>query len=319
MGLMIDEMQFHNPSGKIDIFRENLSQNEIKQIFTPAFVETIEASILKEKKGQIEWIITREKCFLWVALKAGDEMRSVGSPSTLIWPHIHGIIHLPGHRGLPGRTYPRTAVGSSFPGLFQHYMASVIYHWKDSRDDRLKQIGTSLETLGLTWKVDVSKIEDTQVELQVGRLTHAAKAGARDLVSIADVGFGVSQVLPVVVALLAAEPGQVVYIEQPEIHLHPRAQVAMAELLADAARRGVIVIAETHSWGLLQGVQGLVAEKKLKPELVKLHWFERGKDGFTKIISKDLDETGAFGDWPEDFGQVSLDVQSRILDAGLSI
>ena len=87
-----------------------------------------------------------------------------------------------------------------------------------------------------------------------------------DLVSIADVGFGISQTLPVIVALLAAEPGQLVYIEQPEIHLHPRAQMAMAKILADAANRGVRVVAETHSSLLLLGIQSLVAEGKLSPD-----------------------------------------------------
>ena len=51
------------------------------------------------------------------------------------------------------------------------------------------------------------------------------------MVSIADVGFGVSQVLPVLVALIVAKPGQLVYLEQPELHLHPRAQVALAQEL----------------------------------------------------------------------------------------
>ena len=132
---------------------------------------------------------------------------------------------------------------------------------------KLKQLSKDLERLGLTWKVTAKRINDAQVELQVGRLPHAAKGGARDLVNIADVGFGVSQTLPVLVALLVAEPGQLVYIEEPEIHLHPRAQSAMAQILADAAKRGVRVVIETHSQLLLLGIQTLVAEGKLSPDL----------------------------------------------------
>jgi predicted ATPase len=136
------------------------------------------------------------------------------------------------------------------------------------------------------------------------------------MVSIADVGFGVSQTLPVIVALLTARPGQLVYIEQPEIHLHPRAQVAIAEIFADAANRGVRVVVETHSELFLMGVQSLVAEGKLAPDKVKLHWFTRQENGNTKITSADLDESGSFGeDWPEDFAEVSLSIQNRYLSA----
>jgi predicted ATPase len=125
----------------------------------------------------------------------------------------------------------------------------------------------------------------------------------------------VSQVLPVLVALLVAEPGQLVYLEQPEIHLHPRAQAALAEVLAEAAFRGVRVVVETHSEVLLLAVQSLVAEGKILPEEVKLHWFTRREDGVTEVSSAELDEAGAFGDWPEDFGDVSLKLESRYLDA----
>ncbi len=135
------------------------------------------------------------------------------------------------------------------------------------------------------------------------------------MVNIADVGFGISQVLPVVVALLVAKPGQLVYIEQPEIHLHPRAQVNLARMLADAAKRGVRVVIETHSARLLLALQTLVAEGELAPELVKLHWFSRSSEtGMTKITSGGIDEMGSFDDWPEDFGQVELDQESRFLD-----
>ena len=107
-------------------------------------------------------------------------------------------------------------------------------------------------------------------------------------------------------------------VEQPEIHLHPRAQTSMANVLADAAKRGVRVVAETHSSLLLLGIQTLIAEGKLSPDLVKLHWFSRDENGATSIRSADLDESGAFGDWPEDFDDVTLDAQSRYLDAAES-
>ena len=135
------------------------------------------------------------------------------------------------------------------------------------------------------------------------------------MVNIADVGFGASQALPVLVALRAAEPGQLVYLEQPEIHLHPRARCGLAEALAAAAKRGVRVVVETHSSSLLLSLQTLVAEGKLDPALVKLHWFSRGDDGSTEITSADVDEAGAFGDWPEDFADVALQNESAYLDA----
>ena len=131
----------------------------------------------------------------------------------------------------------------------------------------------------------------------------------------ADIGFGVSQVLPVLGALIAASPSRLVYLEQPELHLHPRAQVALARVLADAAKRGVRVVAETHSSLLLLGVQTLVAEGELSPELVKLHWFTRREDGVTEVASADLDEVGAYGDWPEKFDDVDIKTQSRYLNA----
>jgi predicted ATPase len=170
--------------------------------------------------------------------------------------------------------------------------------------------------LGLTWKVQAKRVDDTQVELRVGRMPLPKQGRAHDVLSIADVGFGVSQTLPVVVACLAAKPGQLLYIEQPEIHLHPRAQIGMARLLVNAANRGVRVIAEKHSSLLLLGVQALVAEGVVRPNFVGLNWFRRDmKDGITTIQTAELDDAGRFGDWPEDFDEVALDAENRYLSA----
>jgi predicted ATPase len=209
-----------------------------------------------------------------------------------------------------------TAVGPEFPGTFDNYTASIVAQWSNNSPHTLTHLSEDLNALGLTWKVEARAVDDTQVELRVGRLRKPQRGGSRHLVNIADVGFGVSQTLPVVVALLAAQPGQLLYIEQPEIHLHPRAQVAMASLIAKAARRGVRVVAETHSSLLLLGVQSQVAEGKLDPANVKLHWFIRDDtSGATTITSADLDAAGRFGDWPEDFDDVTLKAQKEYLDA----
>ncbi|MEG3873504.1 MULTISPECIES: AAA family ATPase [unclassified Microcoleus] len=258
--------------------------------------------------------VSNVRCFL--DLKFGDSQ--FDSPYSANFPkHIRRIVHVPGLRGNPGRTYNTAGVGSEFPGLFENYVASIVNYWQETKDERLIKLGQAFELLGLNWKVEARQINDVQIELLVGRLSRSGSAS--DTVSIADVGLGVSQTLPVLVALLVAEPGQLVYLEQPEIHLHPRAQVALAQILVDSANRGVRVVLETHSELLLLAVQSLVAEGKILPDLVKLHWFKRRDDGVTEVTSADLDETGAFGEWPEDLGDVSLHLESRYLDAAEAV
>ena len=256
-------------------------------------------------------IVKRSRCFLYLGSQDSSGFYEV---TYGFGAYIFNTIHLPGLRGNPERTYKLTSTGPRYPGTFENYAANIIHEWQETGDERLKTLADALHTLGLTGQVGTKKIADTRIELQVGRLRDD-RTSETDMVSIADVGFGVSQVLPVLVALIVAEPGQLVYLEQPEMHLHPRAQVALAQILAAAAKRGVRVVAETHSSLLLLAVQTLVAEGDLSPELVKLHWFTRDENGATKIDTADLDEAGAYGDWPEDFDDVDLKAQSRYLNA----
>ncbi len=229
---------------------------------------------------------------------------------------IRRVVHLPGLRGDPGRSYPLTAVGEEFSGLFPHYAASVVATWASTKDERLDQLSDDLQALGLTWTVRAKPIDDTRVELQVGRLPQRPKKGSRALVNIADVGIGVSQVLPVVAALLTTQPGDVLYVEQPEIHLHPRAQFRLAEMLVRAANRGVRVVVETHSSLLLLGIQRLVAEAAINPRDVWFHWFQRRPvTGTTTINSVQPDDAGRTGEWPVDFGDVTLEATAAFLDA----
>ena len=245
---------------------------------------------------------------------AGDER--ILEPAAPLIPTLQDIIHVPGLRGNPERAYQTTEIGRLYPGTFEPYVASLIGHWQRSDESRFTALVQDLWTLGLARYVTAEPVNDTQVQLRVGRLPAGQRFGNTDLVNIADVGFGVSQTIPVVVALRAADAGRLVYIEQPELHLHPRAQAAMASILVDAARRGVRVLVETHSSILLRAIQTAIASGLIDEADVSLNWFARDPDsGATSVARAALDADGAFGDWPEDFDDVILDVEGAYLDA----
>jgi hypothetical protein len=319
-GIELTTMKYITGQKQTDIM-QGMTHEQILKVL-PDQLKTLHNGMEKSESGPFKWTVRRERCFFIFELVSTVESKrrvSFGpfgvSPSSDFVPYIQGVIHLPGLRGNPRRTYPKTAGGPDFQGTFEPYVASVIAQWQANGGDKLKELGSALETMGLTWSVKVEPIDDTQVELKVGRLPHCKQGGAYDLVSIADVGFGVSQSLPVVVALLAANPGQLVYLEQPEIHLHPLAIRRLVDVLLKAIKRGVVAVIETHSALLLREVQTLVATGKLSKDEVKLHWLQRGEDGGTVVKAADMDDKGAYGDWPEDFDQTELQVEMAYLDA----
>ncbi|MCY4526909.1 MAG: AAA family ATPase [Anaerolineaceae bacterium] len=299
----------------------DLSYDEIIQLLPEASRKRMD----EEDPGRIYlgWRIRNSRCFLqFDRLRVGgreDYLYSFDASDAVpdVKNSIANVVHVPGLRGNPERSYPVTnAEPPKFTGPFQHYAASLLLHWMEEGNEKFNRVETDLIQLDLTRWVKPVRIDDANVEIQVGRLPVATKTNPKDdLVSIADVGIGVSQVLPVLVSLRAAEPGQMVYIEQPELHLHPRAQVALADVLANAAKRGVRVVVETHSSLLLQGILTLIAREELDHEDVILNWFDRDKQGCTRVEKAKLDSNGAYGDWPEDFGDVELGIQGRYLDA----
>jgi predicted ATPase len=248
--------------------------------------------------------VTQDRFLLGIGMTDPPYPVSLVSPGTA----IQGVIHVPGLRGNAERTYKAAGVGRTFPGVFDNYVASLILAWHKERNRRYEELNLDLQCVGLARNVLAHRVNDVFIELRVSLVDNRTD-------NIADVGFGVSQVLPVLVALRAADRGQLVYLEEPEIDLHPRAQTRLAKILADATRRGVRVVAETHSSLLLRAIQTLVARGTLDPDLVRLFWFTRNDSGVSQVSPAKLDANGAFGDWPEDFGDVALESEKQYLDA----
>lgn len=114
-----------------------------------------------------------------------------------------------------------------------------------------------------------------------------------------NVGFGLSYVLPVIIALLSP-PGTLCLIENPEAHLHPRGQTKLAELAVRAAKAGVQVFAETHSDHFMDGVRIAVRDGLIAPEDTGFHYFERNGNKAV-VTSPQVDSDGRLSRWPDGF------------------
>ena len=118
----------------------------------------------------------------------------------------------------------------------------------------------------------------------------------------ANIGYGLTYVFPLIVALLTARRGQVVIVDSPEAHLHPRAQSRMGQMLAKFASAGVQVLIETHSDHILSGVRLAVRAGILRPPQVAIHFFAGATSAEqTGVISPQIDSAGMLSEWPEGF------------------
>ena len=114
-------------------------------------------------------------------------------------------------------------------------------------------------------------------------------------------GFGLTQILPIVVASLSARRDDLLLIENPEVHLHPAGQALMGAFMAEVAQAGVQVILETHSDHVLNGIRRAVKAGKLSFEHVAIHFFRPRSSDAAQVVSPVLDGTGNIDSWPDGF------------------
>ena len=114
-------------------------------------------------------------------------------------------------------------------------------------------------------------------------------------------GFGITQVLPIIVAVLSARNDSLFLIENPEVHLHPGGQALMGQFLADVARGGVQIIVETHSDHILNGIRRSVKARRLRAEEVAIHFLRERSPGNSQVLSPIIDDSGNIDVWPEGF------------------
>jgi len=156
------------------------------------------------------------------------------------------------------------------------------------------------------WLGDISNgIEiktDIYFELKKVRLFYTYSYNKRNSHSPLNVGFGITFVLPIIVAILKAKAGDLLIIENPESHLHPAGQSKVAELCAIASANGVQIIVETHSDHFLNGIRVATKKGLLTPEQSSVYYFRKDKDELeTKADEIHIDENGGIDNYPKGF------------------
>ena len=117
-----------------------------------------------------------------------------------------------------------------------------------------------------------------------------------------NIGFGISYVLPVILSILMSKKDDIVIIENPEAHLHPKGQVVLAELMALAAQNGVQLIIETHSDHIFDGIRIATKENKISNKKLSVIFFDRKQDEhITEITNIIIDSNGRIDKMPKNF------------------
>ena len=166
----------------------------------------------------------------------------------------------------------------------------------DAPPIRLQQVEARMRTLFPEFRMELQQVPRANT-VTLGLRT----LDATDFHSPIHTGFGITQVLPIVIAALSAKKGDLILIENPEVHLHPAGQALMGQFLADAARAGIQVLAETHSDHVLNGVRRAVKSERLAAGQVAIHFFRPRSEDQPQVLSPVLDDSGNIDSWPEGF------------------
>ena len=178
--------------------------------------------------------------------------------------------------------------------------------------DKLKEFGSQS---GLFDEISIHSYEKHgggPFQVEVRRSGGQPKGKNRNLI---DMGYGVSQILPVATELLREDPTPLLLLQQPEVHLHPSAQAALGTLLLQTADREQIVIVESHSDHLLNRIRMDLRDRvgDSRPEDVSILYFE-DSDAGSMIYSLRIDEQGNMIDAPESYGRFFMDETKRSLN-----
>jgi predicted ATPase len=197
--------------------------------------------------------------------------------------------------------------------LFDHFLY-------DSKEDTFKSVSSIKVSDAVAHWLDLMNIKGFKPEPinEIIYLNLNSGASEKTRVNIADVGFGVSQIFPIILEGIRMKKGNTLLLEQPEIHLHPNLQMQMADYFISLALSGRKVILETHSDHIVNRLVRRIVEDQNHSlaDLIGIYFIRMTEHGaeYEEVI---IDEMKGITNWPQDFFDQTATEQERILKAGL--
>ena len=232
-------------------------------------------------------------------------------------------------RAYPNRIYTRSGAQPIDMGAAGELVVDAILSSRERGDEIRRDLEEDEKDSALTidryvaqWLSRLDLAQDFRVETlaEARRIFEVRVRNSRNSseVLLTDIGFGVSQILPVLVLCFYVPMTSTIILEQPEIHLHPAAQSGLADVFVDAWRSNrTQILFESHSEHVLRRFQRRIAEGDLSADDIALYFCSTGRDGASKIEALKVDEFGNICNWPsnffgDQFGEISAMSQAAL-------
>jgi predicted ATPase len=275
----------------------------------PDFWKQIEFFV---QRGFLPWIRPMENVLRGIEedTPAEDDARALGENFLRIWLILRGIRrsisssleqidYLGPLRSSPQRFYYVAGKSLSVPERGKNFVRNLV----KAESSTLKAINEWLNTSGIPYQLHLQPLDSrkTLYELRLQEISDGRST--KGSANIREVGFGITQMLPIITQAVLAQPGDTLIIEQPELHLHPRAQTELGNLFIALAQKDVNCVIETHSEHLLLRLQKQVAKtttgqvdealpgQMLLPSQVGVYFVNRKEKSTARRI-----EIGPYGD-----------------------
>lgn len=185
------------------------------------------------------------------------------------------------------------------------------------KDDNDLDVDYRLSTQVEQWLRKISpnikiKIEPIGEDLKLRYRFNREENTITENMTALNTGFGITYVLPILIAVLSASKGSIILIENPEAHIHPKGQSVLMELMAKAVSYGVQIIIETHSDHIINGSLVAVKNRIITPEHISIYYFERDENQHTAIShSLEISRNGHIKNPPKGFfDQIDIDLRT---------
>lgn len=213
---------------------------------------------------------------------------------TLLKRYDASINYICSFRQPAQRIYTEEPVTSGKIATSGEGFINELLRWKDEKQEKFAEFVEAMKSLGLLYEVEPKRLGAGQ--FKIGVKVHEND----EVANLWDVGFGISQTMPVIIADVELGKESTLYVSQPEVHLHPRAQANLGDYLIKQTKNGKRYVIETHSEYLMNRLRLSVVRGDIDEEDIKVYYMGQ-EDGKTYIYEVKFTKSGQIIGAPKDF------------------